>query len=209
MVLRFAQYGAAPPAGLLDLCRRDPTFCGPRAAPVAAAGSTNAAMFHALIAAQRAERDPPPAAAALTTERWRLLDQVNYAVNAAIRYAPDSAIWGQEERWALPLSRPGGRGFGDCEDFALEKREALIRAGWPVADLSLVTAIAPRYGMHAVLIAHTAQGDFVLDNFADAPRPLAGVPYRWLTAQRGADLMHWRGVEGAVAAPLGPYAAGR
>ena len=38
----------------------------------------------------------------------------------------DMDHWGVVERWNYPDD-----GYGDCEDYALEKRKLLMQAGWP------------------------------------------------------------------------------
>src|SRR5690606_32667727 len=56
-----------------------------------------------------------------TPERLSELDEINRIVNKAIQPATDAEIYGVTERWVIPVSR------GDCEDYALMKRQILIR----------------------------------------------------------------------------------
>ena len=80
---------------------------------------------------------------------------------------------------------PDGAARGDCEDFALEKRERLIALGWDRQALALAVAYSPETGLHAVLIAQTDHGDFVLDNLHDEPLAPESANYEWDSASSG------------------------
>ncbi len=60
---------------------------------------------------------------------------------------------------------------GDCEDYALAKRQNLIARGWAPSQLLIAVVEEPSQGAHAVLIARTDQGDLVLDNLTDEILP--------------------------------------
>ena len=96
--------------------------------------------------------------ARLDSASWRQLKQVNYKVNRSMRAKSDRSAHGKIDHWSI-----GGR-VGDCEDYALTKRHELIRRGWSSNTLLVATARDRRNRSHAVLIAHTNRGDFVLDN---------------------------------------------
>jgi len=70
---------------------------------------------------------------------------------------------GREDVWTLPTS-----GKGDCEDFALLKRKLLIQRGWPASSLSISVGMTSQGEPHAVLIATTASGEYVLDNLTSS-----------------------------------------
>ena len=73
-----------------------------------------------------AECVPPAARAALRCqpERMSELDEINRHVNRIIQPATDQDLYGVDEHWTIPRDR------GDCEDYALLKRQILIpRAG--------------------------------------------------------------------------------
>jgi predicted transglutaminase-like cysteine proteinase len=53
--------------------------------------------------------------------------------------------------------------FG-CKDYVLVKRRKLIEAGVPRESLLIAIVWTAQEQGHAVLIAHTDRGDFVLDN---------------------------------------------
>ena len=56
---------------------------------------------------------------------------------------------------------------GDCEDYALAKRDALIAAGIGSANARIATGVLPSGEYHAMLIVSTKRGDFVLDNLTN------------------------------------------
>ena len=120
-----------------------------------------------------------------TPERLSELDEVNRIVNKAIQPATDAEIYGVTERWVIPVSR------GDCEDYALMKRQILIRRGWPASAL-LMTVVRDELGEgHAVLTARTAQGDFILDNKVDAVKLWYLTPYDYVMRQSFLDPKVW------------------
>ena len=125
------------------------------------------------------------------TRTMQLLQTVNRDINRQLEWVEDREIYGMDELWTLPLTFGISR-QGDCEDFALEKRRALIARGIPAAALSLATAYSPETGRHAVLIVHTTIGDLVLDNANQWIREWTETDYRWTGIQASADIMDWR-----------------
>ena len=94
----------------------------------------------------------------------------------------------REARFAWDYS---ANGTENCVQFALEKRRALIRRGWPPGALQLATAVTPDKVGHLVLVIDTAEGDWVLDNLrADVVR-WRDLPYRWVARQQGAAMEDW------------------
>ncbi len=129
----------------------------------------------------------PIADAALFT----LLNRVNQSINMAIRPRDDIEVHGVAEFWTLPLSVEG-IAEGDCEDYALEKRRALIEAGVPESALFLAVGHSQATGRHAVLVVSTHSGDYVLDNMTPHILPWSQAPYVWLLRQMPGDLLAWR-----------------
>lgn len=92
---------------------------------------------------------------------------VNRAVNTMIAYRKDQGVYGNLDYWAKPAEILS-RGAGDCEDFAILKMSALIRAGVPAQSMSLVVLQdASRGVFHAVLSIATQSGTFILDNLSN------------------------------------------
>lgn len=120
-----------------------------------------------------------------TPQRLRQLVEVNRSVNEAIAPATDLEIYGIKEYWTLPSTR------GDCEDYALQKRRALIEKGWPVGSLLLTVVRDEKGEGHAVLTARTSQGDFILDNKLEEIRLWYTTPYRFVMRQSYINPRTW------------------
>jgi predicted transglutaminase-like cysteine proteinase len=122
----------------------------------------------------------------LSTAAWKDLQRINLAVNTRIKPMTDMDHWGVVERWNYPDD-----GYGDCEDYALEKRRLLIRAGWPREAL-LMTVVRDLHGDgHAVLTVKTDKGEFILDNQTDDIVGWADTGYRFVKRQSQADPNVW------------------
>ncbi|WP_421856549.1 transglutaminase-like cysteine peptidase [Oceanicaulis sp.] len=128
---------------------------------------------------------------------------VNAAINTAISYRSDALTWNMEERWVLPI-RSEGVTYGDCEDFALEKRAALLEAGAPADRMRMATAWSPGTGLHAVLILRLEAGDYVLDSVSPHILTVGQTRYEWRSLQTGPSLLEWSSVSND---PLGASSA--
>lgn len=115
-------------------------------------------------------------------EQLKLLNQVNQAVNREVKKASDLDLYGQPEYWSLPRL-VNGKLYGDCEDYALEKRRQLMAVGVPESALSLAVAITARGESHAVLMISLKSGDWVLDNLTPWATPWEDLNYRWVQRQ--------------------------
>lgn len=115
----------------------------------------------------------------LTAEAMAALEAVNARVNRAITPQREAL-----DNWAI---NPAA---GDCEDYALTKRAALVRAGFPASALRIAIGKTGSGESHAVLLVMTGQGALVLDNLAAAIRPLARSGMR-LSQVSGASLFDW------------------
>lgn len=129
-------------------------------------------------------------------ELFALLNRVNQSINQSIRPRDDIDQYGVEEFWTLPLTLPSngtdGTPQGDCEDYALEKRRALIEAGIPAEALFLAVGHSIATGRHAVLMVRTDQGDYVLDNMTPYILPWAQTGYVWLSRQVPGNMLAWQ-----------------
>lgn len=102
----------------------------------------------------------------MTPNLMGVLKQVNGHVNRAIRPVADSS-----DQWNLnPQS-------GDCEDFVLSKRSALVRSGVSAGALRIAYTHTRRGEPHAVLVVRTSEGDFVLDNLTDSIKTVRASGY--------------------------------
>jgi predicted transglutaminase-like cysteine proteinase len=115
-------------------------------------------------------------------DQLKLLNQVNQSVNREVKKASDLDLYGMPEYWSLPRVIDG-KMYGDCEDYALEKRRRLVAAGVPESALSLAVAVTARGESHAVLMISLKSGDMVLDNLTPWATPWEDLNYRWVQRQ--------------------------
>lgn len=121
----------------------------------------------------------------LTERHWRDLEEINTFANHVVAPATDMEIYHREEVWTLPESR------GDCEDYVLLKRKWLVERGWSTGSL-LITVVFDEVGDgHAVLLARTTGGDFVLDNKTDLIVRWYDTAYRFVKRQSSSDPNRW------------------
>lgn len=116
--------------------------------------------------------------AAITHADLETLAQVNRRVNHGIREVSDLSQFRTNDVWTLPTSAGG-----DCEDFALLKKQELIARGLPAQSLLIATVLDRNRRGHAVLIARTERGDLVLDNVTGKIRNWARTGYIFLRMQ--------------------------
>ena len=118
----------------------------------------------------------------LSKSQMKLLNTVNREVNRDVHKESDFNLYGLLEFWSLPRVIDG-KMYGDCEDYALEKRRRLIAAGVPAEALSMAVVVTGRGESHAVLIATVENGDIVLDNLSPWATPWEDLNYRWVQRQ--------------------------
>ena len=126
-------------------------------------------------------------------EILQIVKKINQQVNDRMTWKSDQDVYGMEERWTMPLAFGLGH-FGDCEDFALEKRRLLLEQGVPAGALALATTTSKATGSHALLVVRTTNGDYVLDNTNPWVLPWTETDYKWITIQEGEHLLEWRAV---------------
>ena len=121
----------------------------------------------------------------LTDQLFDELVSINDNVNATVAPVTDMAFYKLDELWIYPSSA------GDCEDYVLAKRRALMNAGWPPSAL-LITVVRQKSGDgHAVLTVRTDRGDLVLDNLDPDVHPWNQTPYTFVKRQSQADAGAW------------------
>ena len=104
---------------------------------------------------------------------YNVAQRINLQVNASVTYKTDLAQFEVPEFW-----QEAGK-FGDCEDYALAKRNALLQAGWQKDKLGLCVCYTQSGEGHCVLWVGTDKGSFILDNNYDFPMKPSDLPYRW------------------------------
>jgi predicted transglutaminase-like cysteine proteinase len=144
-------------------------------------GITSIPVGHAQFCAQNPVECQPNATvvekATLTERNWQQLLEVNSRFNTEVQPVTDMALYKTEEYWTYP------RGYGDCEDYVLAKRRALIQLGWAPSTLLVTVVREADGGGHAVLTARTDRGDLVLDNQEALIKLWSETPYRFVKRQ--------------------------
>ncbi|MCZ4273352.1 transglutaminase-like cysteine peptidase [Maritalea porphyrae] len=144
-------------------------------------------------------------AVTLNQDNWSQLLEINKKYNAEIRPITDQDLYRVAEFWTYP------NGAGDCEDYVLAKRRALIDAGWPKSTL-LITVVRQANGAgHAVLMVRTDRGDLVLDNQDGLILRWSETPYTYIKRQSQAHAGIWvelfddasNGLRGTASASVG------
>ncbi len=126
----------------------------------------------------------------LTSEALRKISQVNLQVNKSIDPITDQDQWGVIDQWDFP-----SQGRGDCEDYALLKRQKLIESGFPKSAL-LITVVKEQNGDgHSVLTVKTDRGDYVLDNLNNQVRLWNKTNYRFVKRQSQISPNIWVAIE--------------
>lgn len=125
-----------------------------------------------------------------------LVRAINDQVNFDILPMTDMDFYQEEELWTYPPR------FGDCEDYALEKRRDLIASGIPASALSLALVYKPKddgngFEGHAVLIVRTEIGDLILDNLTKKLRLPSMTNYDFIKATTFEDSAEWRDISAA------------
>ena len=128
----------------------------------------------------------------LTPDIWKQLLGVNQAVNESIQPLSDIDAHGKDEVWSYVDK------FGDCEDYALEKRRQLIALGIPASNL-LLTVVRQDNGLgHAILTvrAQNSQGlvDLVLDNLDARILRWQNTPYHFIKRQSPRHAGKWESI---------------
>lgn len=136
-----------------------------------------------------------PAVQPLTMTRSLMAElvAVDRRINRRIVQTDDVRLYGQDDYWATPIEdsvSPKGAVRGDCEDYALEKRRALIAAGLPAEALAIAVA-ETRFGPHAVLLVDTDKGELVLDSLTGKVMAWDRTGYQWVKRQAWGDPMSW------------------
>ena len=123
----------------------------------------------------------------LTDERRAELERVNADVNTAIQPVNVSGVIA--DKW---LIAPGS---GNCNDYAVTKRHALLARGWPSRHLLLAEVVTTWGEHHLVLVVRTDKGDIVADSLDKKIRNWVEAPYRWVRVQTPENPKFWASIE--------------
>ena len=122
----------------------------------------------------------------LTPTLWQNLQEINEWANHGIEPVSDMDHWGVPESWDIPTD-----GKGDCEDYALLKRKALMHLGLPSSVLLMTVVYNRRHEGHAILTVTTDHGDLILDNQTDVILGWDQTGYRFIERQSSRDPNIW------------------
>jgi predicted transglutaminase-like cysteine proteinase len=131
---------------------------------------------------------------ALDAAAWQELNEINTMVNQ--RISPNYAQAGRLE-WSLSTA------YGDCNDYAVQKRHELLSRGWPASALSLAVVTTALGEGHLVLTVRTDRGDIVLDNLRSRIVAWNATGYRFSKRQSASQPNYWVEVKGRRAKPDG------
>jgi predicted transglutaminase-like cysteine proteinase len=148
--------------------------------------------------AVQADADP---GVTLTPAVWALVNKTNETVNRGIIQRTDADTYGVAEVWTTPLE--SGAKYGDCEDYVLEKRRALLAAGLPASALSIAVVDTVGGQTHAVLLVNTHEGEYVLDNLTPWVLPWNKTSYQWRERQVAGSASQWAFAAMSAAQPTG------
>jgi len=114
-----------------------------------------------------------------TPENRKIVQKIQRKVNKNIKYRTDKESYPNldiPEYWEIIR----GKGYGDCDDYAVTKRALLIEA-FPDNrnDFRLATCWAENKEYHAVLVVDTEGGSYVLDNNHERIEPYGKLGYKW------------------------------
>ncbi len=123
-----------------------------------------------------------PVTVTLDSVLWHTLVTVNDAWNTAIKPMDDDAHYGRADYWTIPAD-----GYGDCEDYALGKRQSLVERAIPASALSIALVHTRKGVPHAVLTVRTDHGDYVLDSLNPAVLPWLATGYDWMARQASGE----------------------
>lgn len=156
----------------------------------AAKETTSIPIGHAEFCDRRADQCQPFAnpvdSITLTESLWGELQEINNHFNSTIMPIDDKDLYGVSEFWTFPSN-----GYGDCEDYVLAKREALIARGWNPSALLITVVREPNGEGHAVLMVRTDRGDLILDNQEALIKVWTDTPYTYLKRQSQAHAGQW------------------
>ncbi|MBB3595728.1 putative transglutaminase-like cysteine proteinase [Rhizobium sp. BK529] len=149
---------------------------------------TMAPFAHVMFCArqpQECEAKGGAAVVALSTYADKQLRAVNASVNRSIVPRNDASGKVSDDVWEVNVKS------GDCEDFALTKRDHLIAMGWSSKALRIAVARTPYGEGHAVLVVKTNVGDLVLDNRTNAIKTWDKTDLNWVMIQSADDPRVW------------------
>lgn len=106
----------------------------------------------------------------------KVIYSVNLKINKAIKPVKEKA-----DTWSLYPKQ------GDCEDYVVSKRDALIKKGFGSRYLLIALCQLSTGEKHAVLVVKSKVGDYILDNLTNDLIPKVKSRYKWISIQSEID----------------------
>ncbi len=136
-----------------------------------------------------------PTGIMMTGGKWAELSVLNARVNRMAMHVNDPP---GQDKWG-PFRMLDSRRVGDCNDFAVHKLRALIKAGWPRGALLLSVCHIEDVGYHCVLLVQCRglpaacmdsrdEGIWAVD---DGPPS----SYTWLSQEKPGQSFWWRNMK--------------
>jgi predicted transglutaminase-like cysteine proteinase len=125
----------------------------------------------------------------VSDQQHNLLVKVNLAINHSMKPRRDSLREGFGDTWTI-----GGK-FGDCEDYALTKLNAMVQEGLPESAFRIAIVKTQTGEGHALLVARTSEGDMVLDNLSPKIIAWNTTNYNWLMIQSTTNKHQWLSID--------------
>ena len=104
------------------------------------------------------------------TNSYKIASRINSDVNASVQYKTDLEQYSKPEHWVEAGT------FGDCEDYALLKRQLLLNADFARKDLHLACCWCETGEYHCILLCNTSKGWYNRYTWPMSPKSL---PYHW------------------------------
>jgi predicted transglutaminase-like cysteine proteinase len=127
----------------------------------------------------------------MTPDNWETLTRLNTHVNREIRPVSDQKHFGRVNVWVYPTD-----GKGDCKAYALVKQRKLIAAGFPREALLITIVWTKEDQGHAVLMARTNKGDYILDNLSPRVLLWTDTTHDYVKRQSVSDPNAWVYIDG-------------
>lgn len=156
-------------------------------AGLATAPTLGPAGFYDMCAVHSVECQPVAQTESLSLAEVR---RVNLLVNKDIRSQPEPA---GSDVWQV------GPKDGDCDDYVMTKRHALIAAGFGSDRARVAVGVARGGQLHAVLVVNFGRHFYVLDNLTDAVLPVERSDVRILSVQSPENPRVWLAAPGTQA----------
>ena len=122
---------------------------------------------------------------------WKTITSVNDWVNSHIKPVTDMKHFGTVNKWVYPND-----GKGDCKAYTLLKRRKLIDAGFPSEALLITIVWTKQNQGHAVLMARTTTGDYILDNLSQKVLLWNETTHDYVKRQSESDPNTWVYIDG-------------